>query len=98
MSANNMRIILDGDGCWPDLLGKMERVELGKKASVSMALLPQSTASGKAAVSIRIDLPNGEVTIAQVTLDLLRAAVRAFDGREQYLADEAAAAKKGGDA
>lgn len=90
----SVSLVLDGDHCWPDLT--VEHVTLGKDAKLAMAFLSNATVSGKAAVTLRIDLPNGQVALASVTLALLRSAVAAFEAREQYLTEQAELAKKGG--
>jgi hypothetical protein len=89
-----LRIILDGDGCWPDA-SDAEHGEQLQHAVPSVALLPGGMTSGRASVGIRIDLPDGRFVVAQTSLALFRAAVAAFNGREQYIAEQA---KRGGSA
>ena len=70
-----LKVIPDGDGCWPDLV-KKEVIHLGCLSDpIQIAALPGGMSSGKTSVSIRLDLPDGKVVIAQTTLALfLRAA------------------------
>lgn len=68
-------IILEGDGCWPDLIG-VEEAELE-----AVAAMPNGTAKGRPIVGLRIKLPDGSYVVAQTTLRLFNAAARAFDAR-----------------
>jgi hypothetical protein len=70
---------LDGDGCWPDLgqihqAGKLLNA-MGNDTVVGLALLPGGMASGEASVTIRLDLPDGRVVIAETSFALLENAV-----------------------
>lgn len=73
-----LAIVLNGDNCWPELK------EMGfiEGAFVGLARLPNSTEGGKSGVTARIELPDGQVILAQTTLALLRAAVQAFEAAE----------------
>jgi hypothetical protein len=73
-----LNIILDGDNCWPDLL---EKKVIHHTGAISVAALPGGMASGKTSVSIRIDLPDGTVLIAETSLQLFASAARAFVAR-----------------
>jgi hypothetical protein len=77
---------LEGDNCWPDLQAKL--VETTQ--DISLALLPGGMSSGKAAVTIRLNLPGERVVLGETSLDLFVAAARAFIGRMDYLADQEA--------
>jgi hypothetical protein len=76
-------IYLDGDGCWPDLKGKVgtdQVIHLGNGAPpIGFALFEIGTTSGKPSVTIRIDLPDGRTVLAETTLALLLNAARLFD-------------------
>lgn len=73
-----LKVILDGDGCWPDLPGK-EVIHLGNLSMpIQIATLPGGLSSGKTSVSIRIDLPDGKVVIAETTLALFLSAAETF--------------------
>ena len=80
-----MTIILDGDKCWPDLTnqsgdGMADKVIDGGSID-AMACLPMGTSGGNPSVSVRINLPDGRVVIAQTTLALLLSAGDAFKAR-----------------
>jgi hypothetical protein len=58
----DLNIILDGDGAWPDLAEK-EVIALDPHAlgQIQVAALIDGLASGRPAVAIRVDLPDGKV-------------------------------------
>jgi hypothetical protein len=68
-------LALDGDGCWPDLASKRV-IDAGH--SLGLALLREGTACGKESVTLRIDLPDGTVALAQITLRMLATATQAL--------------------
>jgi hypothetical protein len=69
-----LNIILDGDGCWPDLREKkMHEVRLD-----AVAAMARGTQSGKPTVMCRVNLPDGSVVVAETTLALFLAAADAF--------------------
>jgi hypothetical protein len=72
-----LSIILDGDGCWPDLVGK----ETINTTVDAVATLPRGTESGKPTVTVRINLPDGRVVLAETTLGLFLSAADAFKAR-----------------
>lgn len=78
-----LSIILDGDGCWPDLHGKPpEQVKWDSHVGVpSIARLPMGTVQGNDSVAFRVDLPNGDAIITQLTMKLFLAAADAFRAR-----------------
>ena len=85
-------IIPAGDGCWPDLVEKRKNGEvldaMGEAARISFAGLHGGMASGRASVSMRIDLPDGRAVLTETSLRLFKAAATAFaakypdDGRD----------------
>jgi hypothetical protein len=72
-----MKLIMDGDACWPDLSG---RKVLHTTRDMQVALLRGGMESGKASVTIRIDLDDETTVLAETSLELLGAAARAFKG------------------
>lgn len=75
-----MKIIMDGDGCWPDLkLGG--RPVIHTTDPIEVALLRGGMKSGKASVGIRINLEDGRTVIAETSLALFTAAADAFRAR-----------------
>ncbi len=73
-----------GDECWPDVaaLAADGRVIHLAGAGLSVARLPGGLTSGKSSVTIRVDLPDGRVVLAETSLALLRTAVQAFDAAD----------------
>lgn len=76
-------VIGNGDGCWPDLAEKLANgrvIELmGKDAPpIGMALLKHGMTSGRASVTIRIELPDGRSLLTETSLALLKQAVGIF--------------------
>jgi hypothetical protein len=67
---------LQGDGAWPDLLSNERVIEC--QGPIKMALLRGGMVSGRASVTIRLDLPDGRVVLTQTSLALLFNAVRAL--------------------
>jgi hypothetical protein len=82
-----MSIILNGDGCWPDLVEKRAKGELidlmGNDVGnvLQVAALPKGTVSGNTTVTLRLDLPDGKTVMTEVSLKLWRAALEAFEAR-----------------
>jgi hypothetical protein len=77
-----MKIILDGDNCWPDLKEK-GFVEL--EQDLEIAMLQSGMASGAPSVSMRFELPDGRTMLAQTSLKLFLSAARAFRGCCEHL-------------
>lgn len=78
MPQLNIILILDGDNCWPDLLDKDVILYQG---SIGVAALPGGMQSGKPSVTLRFDLPDGRVLIAETSMALFLSAARAFRAR-----------------
>jgi hypothetical protein len=70
-----LNIVLDGDNCWPELKEK--------GFTVAVARLPLSTNEGRSTVAFRVELPDGRTVIAEPTLRLIQAAVKAIEAREE---------------
>ncbi len=88
-------IKMDGDGCWPDLKEKHAAGQVEWHASLaSVSLLPDGEVTdltGKSRrvpiVTLRIEMPDGKVALAQVKLEMLDTIVRGFKSRIEYLAE-----------
>ena len=76
----DLSIHLFGDNAWPDLADKMVHHVTD---SMQIARLPGGMKSGKTSVALRIDLPNGQVVVAETSLALLSNAVHAIEARER---------------
>lgn len=76
MSA--IRLTIDEEGTWANVA---DRVLHDCGTVVTMAALEGGTAFGRPAVMIRLDMPNGEIAYAQLTLDNLLVAVDALRAR-----------------
>ena len=70
-----LSIHLDGDKCWPELTDWTEAEDL------QIAVLPRGTSSGKPSVTIRVELPTGEIVLAQTTARLFCMAGRMITAR-----------------
>jgi hypothetical protein len=73
-----IRVELEGDGCWPELGGPGGPEVIDAGTSISMALLRGGMSSGRASVTVRIDLPDGRVVLAQASLAVLLGAAEAM--------------------
>jgi hypothetical protein len=78
-----LNVILNGDGCWPDLPAKRREGKLvdmtGDNAPpISAALIRGGMTSGKASVILRIDLPDGLVFLTETSLALFSQAANAM--------------------
>lgn len=73
-----MIIKLEGEGAWPDLVGK-DVVHLGGGAPpIQVAVLSMGMASGRPSVAIRIDTPDGRHIVAETSARLFCMAARAI--------------------
>jgi hypothetical protein len=73
---------LDQDGCWPDIGVKQQAGLLRiSEAPIGMALLTEGTRQGRPSVSLRIDLPGGELVLVQTSFRALFVAIRAMEAR-----------------
>lgn len=77
----HVRILLDGDGSWPDLTDKSKVIEVGTNAVLQFAGLPHGMSSGKPSIKLRLDLPDGKAVLAQTSLALLLMVADAFRAR-----------------
>jgi hypothetical protein len=85
---------LDGDECWPDLRDFV----LGALSGV--ALLPDGEVTGfdgqtrrVPILTLRVELPDGTVALAQIKVEMLETVLGAVRGRLAYIAD---LARRGG--
>lgn len=79
-----LRILLDGDGCWPDLQGKVGTPHVWHVTEgVEIARLRAGMSSGKTSATIRIPLPDGRVLLTEISLDMLELTVKAFRAAEE---------------
>lgn len=70
---------LVGDGCWPDL--KEKGFIEGKLTGV--ARMTGGTESGKSTFTVRVELPDGQVVLAETTMLLMKTAVKAMTVRDE---------------
>ena len=83
--TNGLRIVLDGEGSWPDLLeldtaGKLAWLT---NAPLSISRLPEGMVGGRSSVAIRIDLPDGRTVVAETTMRLFLGCADAFKAAEE---------------
>ena len=64
----SLDLILDGDGCWPDLA--KEKV-FQSTQTLSVAALPNGTVNGSPTITIRGEMPDGTVALFETSLALL---------------------------
>lgn len=64
-----LKVHLEGDGCWPDLLQKQQGQVL-MATNVEIAALSGGMQSGKPSVMLRLDLPGGKTALAEVSMRL----------------------------
>lgn len=72
-----LHIIMDGDGCWPDLPPREDQ----PTADVEVACLKGGMISGAPSVMIRINEADGRVTLGETSLALFLQAADAFRAR-----------------
>lgn len=72
-----MSVILDGDGCWPDLQDK----KIIRAIGLEVAALQGGMKGGSPSVAFRINLEDGQTVIAETSLKLLLAASDLFRAR-----------------
>lgn len=65
-------IQLDGDNAWPEL----RRRSYWRASDISIAVIPNGTTAGRAAVAMRFDTTDKKIVVAQMTLRELYAAVK----------------------
>lgn len=85
-----LRIIMEGDNCWPDLLqlppGKFKwDTHVGDP---SLARLRGGTTGGNDSVALRLDMPEGEVIVTQFTMKLFLQAADVFRTRMEFERDK----------
>lgn len=66
---NSIALNLNGDGSWPDL--KDKTIHHIKNSQIGVSMLAGGMKSGLPSVSIRIDLPDGTVVVAETSARLL---------------------------
>jgi hypothetical protein len=79
-----LSINLNGDNAWPDLAQKV----VTEATQISLAMLDGGMSSGKPSITIRIDLPNGRVVLAQTSARLFCTAARAVMAKHPDLFDD----------
>lgn len=78
MSENPLiRLEMDADGAWTDMAGK----KVMRTTGLRMGVLPHGMQSGAPSVAIRIDLPDGQIVIAETSLALLVTTVNSIRAR-----------------
>lgn len=73
-----IKLKLEGDGAWPDLLEKMLQDDVYKFESLDVAVLDGGMESGLPSVAFRFDLPDGKIVFAQTSLRALKLVVDAI--------------------
>jgi hypothetical protein len=77
-----IHVILDGDYCWPDLRQKEKVYHLASGAPpIQVAALEAGMTSGRPSVSIRLDLDQDTVVVAETSLRMFLAVAEALKAR-----------------
>lgn len=76
-----IHVELEGDGAWSDLPEPHKIVHYQK--SWRVALLKQGMRSGRSSIALRLDLPNGDVVVAQTSLAAWLAATKVLEAGDQ---------------
>jgi hypothetical protein len=71
---------LEGDGAFPDLADKMDRV-IHLTEEFTIAALERGMVSGRPSIVIRIDLPDGSVVLQETSVRVFLAAAAGIRGR-----------------
>jgi hypothetical protein len=72
-----LTVIMAGDNCWPDLKDNPKLVHLGEGAKpLQVAILDGGMSTGRPSISIRADLPDGTIVIAETSARLFCGAAR----------------------
>lgn len=77
----SLPVILDGDGAWTDV----DPSTVLKSEKIEIAVLENGMASGLPSVAFRIDLPDGQVVVAQTSAVLFLNAARVIAARYRDL-------------
>lgn len=83
-AMNGIKVVLEGDNCWPELREKMARgevIHLGQGTVIGLAVLPAGMQSGKPSIMFRLDLPDGKTVMAETSWQLLRFACDTISAR-----------------
>lgn len=83
-----LRVILKGDGAYPDLAEKAARGELihvANGGTLGLSALDRGMASGRASVMFRVDLPDGRTVLGETSL---RALLTATDALRAHYGDQ----------
>ena len=82
---NVLSVVLDADDAWKDLRERESDIIHLKSPKISIGRLQGGMASGQSSVAIRIDLPNGKVVIAELSISNFLNCARFFNGAEEKL-------------
>lgn len=80
---NAIKVILEGDKCWTELADKIKdgKVTWLRDGVILIATLSKGMKSGKPSVSIRIDLPDGKIVVAETSMRLFLSAAEVFKAK-----------------
>jgi len=77
----HVHIILDGDGCWPELAGlDLKEMEAELRG---VAYLSKGMVGGLPSITMKIECKDGRVVLAQTSLRLFLAAAAAFKAKAE---------------
>lgn len=80
-----LKLIMDGDGCWPDLRkpGPRPVYHVADEALPELAYLERGMQSGKPSVALRLNMADGTTVVWETSLDILVAAASAMKARSE---------------
>jgi len=76
-----IKLILNGEGAFSDLIGKAKGDIIHRKATFTVAALASGMKSGHPSLAIRIDLPENKVLIQETSVAAWLAVARALEGK-----------------
>lgn len=76
-----MNVLLEGDKCWPDLEqkaidNKVIHLDGNDLPPIQVGVIEGGLASGRPSLTLRIDLPDGKVILAETTARLFCTSAR----------------------
>lgn len=76
-----LHLNLNGDGAWPDIADKKDKLTWINDGELSISCLPKGMTSGAPSVAIRIDLPDGRIIVAETSMRMFQIAAVAMRAR-----------------
>jgi hypothetical protein len=81
MPAVKLKLMDEGDGCWPDLIDNPNVINAMGDSVIEIAALRGGMQSGKTSVAFRVNLPDGKILLFETSYSLLKTACDAIGVR-----------------